>query len=103
MTRRQLETIRRNMQALRRSQPKAKELRGLASRLGRKRVRRGKEPTYESEAFPHLRPLAIPNHKGRDMPTGTKNSVLTQLEDDWDAWDEALSRQERGNGKGDTK
>jgi hypothetical protein len=55
---------------------------------------------YESEIFPHLRPLSIPNHKGRDMPPGTKNSILNQLEDDVDAWDEALSRQERGNGRG---
>jgi hypothetical protein len=63
-------------------------------------VNRGKEPTFESEAFPNLRPLAIPNHKGRDMPRGTKNSILTQLEDDIDAWDETVASQERGNGRG---
>ncbi len=53
---------------------------------------------YASELFPHLRPLSIPNHKGRDLPLGTKNSILDQLEEDLDAWDEAFSRQERGNG-----
>ncbi len=53
---------------------------------------------YGSDAFPHLRPLSIPNRKGRDLPLGMKNSILNQLEEDLDAWDAALSRQERGNG-----
>jgi len=71
--------------------------------LGRKKVNRGKEPMYENDAFPHLRPLSIPNHKGRDLPLGTKNSILTQLEDDQAAWEEALFRQERGNGSDNTE
>ena len=32
-----------------------------------------------------------------DLPPGTKNSILNQLEEDCDAWDTALSEQERGN------
>jgi hypothetical protein len=103
MDRRRLTRIRRKAAALRRSQPKARELVALATQLGRKKVDRGKEPMYESDAFPHLRPLSIPNHKGRDMPSGTKNSILTQLEDDLDAWEEALFRQERGNGTDNTE
>jgi hypothetical protein len=99
MNRRKLEAIREEVGALRRSQPKAREFESLAVQLGRKKVNRGKEPTFESEAFPHLRPLSIPNHKGRDIPRGTKNSILNQLEDDLDAWDEALASQERGNGR----
>lgn len=97
---RRLERIRREAETLRRSQPKSRELQRLAVRLGRKKVDRGKHPMYESEAFPHLRPLSIPNHKGRDLPSGTKNSILNQLEDDLDAWDEALSKRRRGNGSG---
>jgi hypothetical protein len=61
-------------------------------------VKRGKEPTYDSQAFQHLRPLSIPDHKGRDMPSRTRDSILNQLEDDLEAWNEALSRQRRGNG-----
>jgi hypothetical protein len=100
MDRKKLERISRQLGSLRRSQPKAKELQSLAGQLGRKSVNRGKEPMYESEAFPHLRPLSIPNHKGRDLPTGTKNSILNQLEEDLDAWEAAVSRSERGNGGG---
>jgi hypothetical protein len=85
---------------MRHSQPKAKELQALAERLGRKTINRGKEPMYANETFPHLRPLSIPSHKGRDMPTGTKNSILNQLEEDLDAWEETLSKRERGNGGG---
>jgi hypothetical protein len=99
MDRRKLERLRRQLRALRRSQPKARDLASLAAQLGRKIANRGKEPTYESENFPHLRPLSIPHHKGRDLPTGTKNSILNQLEEDLDAWDEVLSREEHPNGR----
>ena len=100
MDRRRLERIRREAASLRGSQAKARELERLAVRLGRTKVARGKHPMYESKTFLHLRPLSIPNHKGRDMPSGTKNSILNQLEDDLEAWDEALSKQERGDGRG---
>ena len=63
-------------------------------------MKRGKEPMYESEPFPQLRALSIPNHKGKDMAPGTRNSILNQLEEDADAWDEAIERQERTNGGG---
>lgn len=98
MDRRKLDRVRREAESLRGSQAKARELQRLAVRLGRKKVDRGKHPMYESGAFPHLRPLSIPNHKGRDMPSGTQNNILNQLEDDLDAWDETLSKQERGDG-----
>jgi hypothetical protein len=98
MDRKKLSKIRRDLDALRRSQPKATDLQRLARRLGRRRDDRGKHPMYGSEAFPNHRPLSIPNHKGRDYPPGTRDSILNQLEEDLDAWDAALSRQERGNG-----
>jgi hypothetical protein len=100
MTQKRLASLRRRVQALRRSQAKARELHQLALQLGRKRVNRGKHPMYESGVFRDLWPLSIPDHKGRDMPTGTKESILNQLEEDLDAWDAALSTQERGNGSG---
>jgi hypothetical protein len=45
---------------------------------------------WESVPFPELRPLSIPDHKGRDMPRGTKNSILDQLEEDLLAWEQRL-------------
>lgn len=92
-----VEKLRREVAALRRSQPKAKELEALAKKLGRRSVNRGKEPTFVSDEFPHLRPLAIPSHKGRDLATGTKNAILNQLEDDLIAWDKRISEEERRN------
>lgn len=100
MNRRRLESLRRKAEAYRHSQPKAKELNALAKGLGRKQSNRGKEPTFVSGEFPGLRPLSIPNHKGRDLPSGTKNSILVQLEEDFVAWDDRLSEQERLNGNG---
>ena len=56
-------------------------------------------PLYENETFPHLRPLSIPNHPG-DVPRFTKNSILTQLDEDITAWHEWLTEEERKNGGG---
>src|SRR6266851_877496 len=98
MDRKSLTKLRRELEGLRNSQPKATDLQRLAERLGRIKENRGKHPMYGNGAFPHLRPLSIPNHKGRDLPLGTKNSILNQLEEDLDAWDAALSRQGHGNG-----
>src|SRR5580704_1380007 len=98
MDRNKLERLRQTLADLRRVQPKSRQLQSVAGQLGRRPVRRGKEPMYESEPFPHLRPLSIPNHKGRDMAPGTRNSILNQLEEDADAWEEEIERQERGNG-----
>lgn len=98
MDRKRLTKIRRDLEALRGSHPKATALQRLARRLGRRKEDRGKHPMYVSDAFRDLRPLSIPNHKGRDLPLGTTSSILNQLEEDLDAWDESLGRQERGNG-----
>lgn len=75
---------------MRRSPQKAISLQGLAKQLGRKPVKRGKEPTWESEQFPELYAVTIPDHGGKDIPIGTKNSILTQLEDDLIAWEALL-------------
>ncbi len=50
---------------------------------------------WESAGF-GLFPLAIPHHGGRDLPVGTKNSILNQLEDDILAWEEELSEEDDG-------
>jgi hypothetical protein len=48
---------------------------------------------WESAEFVDLRVLAIPDHGGRDLSPGTRNSILNQLEDDVLAWEERLGEQ----------
>ena len=103
MNRNKLRALSRRIEEYRRSQPKAKDLEALAKALGRKVANRGKEPTFVSTEFPNLRPLSIPSHKCRDLATGTKNSILIQMEDDVIAWDDRLSEQERQNRGGDNE
>ena len=57
--------------------------------LGRRQDRRGKEPTWVHDELP-VYPLSIPHHGGRDLATGTRNSILNVLEADVLAWEERL-------------
>ena len=99
MDRKKLGTICRDIERMRRSQPKAVQLQRLARRFERREASRGKHPIYVSDAFPNLRPLSIPNHKGRDLPEGTKRSILDQLEaEDVEAWSNLLDDLEGTNG-----
>jgi hypothetical protein len=50
---------------------------------------------WESNEFPTLRPLSIPDHGNKDLAPGTQSSILNQLEDDIFAWDERLSVAEK--------
>jgi hypothetical protein len=107
---RKLSKLKLELAGLRRSQAKARDLGSLATRLGRKKVKRptGKEPLWESVEFPNLNPLSIPHHGNRDIPVGTKNSILAQLEEDVAAWEMSFhddepteeddGRSEEGNG-----
>ncbi len=98
MTPQKLERIRRDLAALRRGMHKARKFENLAGRLGRQRVDRGKHPMWESAVFDELDALSIPRHGGKDIPKGTKGSILNQLEDDIHAWEERLLRKENSNG-----
>lgn len=90
MTPRKLAKLKIELEGLRASPQKAAALQSLAKRLGRTlNTNRGKHPIWES-AFGHLYPLPIPDHGGKDIPTGTKNRILDQLEEDIAAWDETL-------------
>jgi hypothetical protein len=64
----------------------------LAERLGRKRVNRGKEPTFES-AF-DIPPITIPMHGSKNLKRGTQRSILIQLEDDFIAWEQKFDYDE---------
>jgi hypothetical protein len=46
---------------------------------------------WENKNFGHLYALSIPHHAGKDLPVGTRNSILDQLDGDLMAWDEWLS------------
>ena len=39
----------------------------------------------------------MPDHPG-DVPTGTKNNILNQLEEDLEHWEQKLSQDEMDNG-----
>lgn len=71
--RRKIDSLRNRIKSIRSS-----ELVKIALSLGREKVNRGKEPTYErSDGFP----LTIPSHPGT-LPVGTAASILDQLEED---------------------
>jgi len=72
---------------------KTAELEILARRLGRRRAKRGKEPTWISDALPDRRPVSIPSHPG-DVNRFTARSILDQLEGDLDLYEELLQSQE---------
>ena len=94
MTPRKLAKLKQELARFRRSQAKAADLESLARRLGRKQVRRGKEPTWESSEFNELFPLAIPHHGGKDLAPGTRRNILDQLEEDVFAWEKRLDQDE---------
>jgi hypothetical protein len=94
MTRNKLKKLVQRVAEMRHSPQKAIDLQRLARQLGRRKVVRGKEPAWESIAFPALSTLTIPYHAGKDLAVGTKNSLLAQLQKDLDAWEEQLSREE---------
>ena len=97
MTRRKLAKILKDLAALRRGMHKAREFESLAGSLGRKLENRGKHPMWVSTVFDELDALSIPRHGGKDIPPGTKKSILNQLEDDLLAWEERLGKKENGS------
>ena len=82
----------------RRSPQKASDLEKLAKQLGRSLFNRGKEPTWVSVDFPHLRPLTIPRHGSKDVSPFVKKTVLNQLELDISAWEE-ICNEDHEDGK----
>jgi hypothetical protein len=94
MDRARLNRLRRRLAAMRDSPCKPREVESLAEQLGRYRANRGKEPTWISGPFPHLRPVSIPHHSG-DLAKGTTGIILDNLERaDLAAWDAFLDPSE---------
>jgi hypothetical protein len=95
MDRRKLDNLQAELDGMRHRSVKAADVQGLASRLGRKLVKRGREPNWASTEFPNLRPLSIPDHGGgRDLSPRVRKSCLNELENDIDAWDKKLTEEE---------
>ena len=92
MDKQKLSRLRKRIQALRSrlGNIRSRELRSLATALGRKRNNRGKEPTFVSELLPQTRPITIPEHP-RALKKGTAGSILDRLEEDIDLLEEQLS------------
>ena len=93
MTRARLSRLKRRMSGLRARSAgiRTRELVSIAVALGRRRSKRGDEPTYLSDSFPDLRPLTIPSHS-RPLKRGTALNILDQLEQDVIAWEQVLEK-----------
>lgn len=79
--------LRRKIESLRgKGGVKSSEIESLAKNLGRKRHKRGSEPTWINESFPHLRPVSIPHHS-KGLNRYTARAILDQLEADLEAWE----------------
>jgi hypothetical protein len=99
MTPKKLDRLKMELEGLRSGSHRALAFQALARKLGRKQNgSRGKEPMWESQPFPDLFPLAIPDHGGgRDVSPGVKRSILNLLEADVARWDEQLANEHSDN------
>jgi hypothetical protein len=95
MKRRKLNKLRRDVEACRRSPQNAESLISIAVRLDLRKIKGCKEPTFVSDEFSDFRPLSIPKHGGRDIPTGTKNNIVYLLGELVDRWDLFLGYDEK--------
>jgi hypothetical protein len=89
-----LDKLRQELDAMRHRSVTAADIQRLAGRLGRTLANRGKEPNWINTEFPGLRPLSIPDHGGRDLSPGVRKSVLNELENDIDAWEQKNTEDE---------
>ncbi len=96
-SRRRLEKLRRQLASMRRrlGNVHREELVSLATALGRTKVNRGKEPTYERQGW---YPLTIPGHV--KISKFTVGNILNQLEADLVALEDAEPEPE-DDGEGD--
>ena len=91
MNRKALEKLRAELEAMRGVPQRG--VASLAERLGRKRVKRGGEPTFESDF--DIPVITIPMHGSKTLKKGTQGSILIQLEDDFIAWEQKFDHDER--------
>lgn len=68
----------------------AREMEQIASQLGRQKVKRGKEPTWEHKELTSRPPLSIPHHGSTDLSPAVKRIVIDSLQKDIEAWEDRL-------------
>jgi hypothetical protein len=91
MNRKKIGRLRKRIQDLRRKGGvRAAELETVAKSAGRRRHKRGREPTWVSRLLPTARPIAITSHPG-DLNRHTAKAILDQLEADLDALEEVIN------------
>lgn len=91
MNKKKLKKVQRQVDSLRLSLAsiRSQDLVRLMKKLGRRRIKRGKEPSYISDEFPDARPITVPSHPGT-LKRGTAASILDDIEGDIFRWEEAL-------------
>lgn len=103
MDKKKLAKIRRELVEIRKSPQgrAASVLEDLARKVGRKKVDRGKEPTWTRERDPALSPpLSIPHHS-TDLSIGVCRSIVITLLDDCDDWEQHLNSQNEDEAEDD--
>jgi hypothetical protein len=93
MDKKALDRLRAEFEAMRNVPQRGSDVASLAERLGRKRVNRGKEPTFESDF--DIPVLTIPMHGSKNLKKGTQKNIFIQLEDDFIAWELKFDHDER--------
>lgn len=58
-------------------------------------MKRGKEPTYESVAFPDANMITVPDHAGKDVKRGTAANILNQCEEDVFRFEQQMEAEKR--------
>lgn len=83
MSAKRLRRLRQALEGLRRAiaNMPSRKVENFARALGRRRAKRGSEPTWISDLLPNSRPLSIPHHS-KNLKRGTATNILDQLERD---------------------
>jgi len=99
MTRDQLRKIERDIAAARRRSNTHRDLKAIATKLRRVRLKgaavRGKEPAFVSTVFPKAHPISIPDHGSRNLSPWVQRNVLNDLEGDVLRFEEKLRKEEQ--------
>lgn len=91
--------LRARVASLRGSDVKPSELISLVEAMGRTKAKRGKHPTYIGGP-PGAMPISIPNHS--KVKRFTAGSILDQIEQDLDTYEELLNSGKKTATKGES-
>src|SRR5688572_17410793 len=92
MTEVKLEKIKQLIARCRRKTNTHRDLEAIVIALKRRRVKRGKEPTYESTVFLNVNVITIPDHAGKTLKKGLAANILNQCEEDVFRFEEQIEK-----------